>query len=193
LAKDDHDGSAELTATARSGVISGTIVFVDSDDKDHPTTHRFTATPVPQRRGGAPQCHDFTPSTFYRQFSAATKPVLTVFPGDTIHTSTVDAGGTDEKSVARVLGGNPKLDLFTLKLKPLWTAILVKMKGGFKNVLASRSATRSRHSREARRALDWLLRASAAYVGLRCGCARPRTSASGDRRFRALGRQHGLQ
>jgi hypothetical protein len=163
LAKDDHGGSEELTATVRSGVISGTIVFVDGDDKEHPTTHRFTATPVPQRRSGEPQRHDFTPSTFYRQFSAATKPVLAVFPGDTIHTNTVDAGGTDEKGVARVLGGNPEtgpfyietaapgdtlaVHLTRLRLNRDWAVsddgivgrgldsdLAAKMKDGFKNV-----------------------------------------------------------
>jgi len=55
---------------------------------------------------------DFVPTVFYRQFSALNKPVLTVSPGDTIHTTTVDAGGTDEKSVVRVVGGNPETGPF---------------------------------------------------------------------------------
>jgi amidase len=49
---------------------------------------------------------------FQRQFSGDIKPVLTVWPGDTIHTTTVDAGGRDEKGVARVLGGNPETGPF---------------------------------------------------------------------------------
>jgi acetamidase/formamidase len=163
LAKDEHGGTEELTATLQSGIISGTIVFVEADDKEHPTTHQFTATPVPSRRTGAPQRHDFTPSTFYRQFSAANKPVLTVSPGDTIHTTTVDAGGTDEKGVTRVLGGNPEtgpfyietaapgdilvVHLTRLRLNRDWAIsddgivdrgvdsdLAVKMKDGFKNV-----------------------------------------------------------
>jgi amidase len=163
LAKDDHGGTEELTATLQSGILSGTIVFVDSDDKEHPTTHPLTARPVPQRSSGAPQRHEFTPSTFYRQFSAANKPVLTVFPGDTIHTTTVDAGGTDEKGVTRVLGGNPEtgpfyietaapgdilvVHLTRLRLNRDWAIsddgivdrgvdsdLAVKMKDGFKNV-----------------------------------------------------------
>jgi hypothetical protein len=40
---------------------------------------------------------------FYRQFSALNESVLRVAPEDTIHTTTVDAGGTDEKGVTRVL------------------------------------------------------------------------------------------
>jgi amidase len=112
LAKDESGGTEELTGTVQAGAISGAIVFVDSDDKDHPATHRFTATLVPPRRAAAPQRHEFTPSVFHRQFSSANKPVLTVSPGDTIHTTTVDAGGTDEKGVTRVLGGNPETGPF---------------------------------------------------------------------------------
>jgi amidase len=163
LAKDERGGTEELTATVQPGAISGSIVFVDSDDKEHPSTHQFTATLVPPRRAGAPQRFDFTPSTFYRQFSAANKPVLTVFPGDTIHTTTVDAGGTDEKGVTRVLGGNPEtgpfyietaapgdilaVHLTRLRLNRDWAIsddgivdrgvdsdLAVKMKDGFKNV-----------------------------------------------------------
>ena len=107
LAKDDHGGAEDLTATIQGGAISGTIVFIDGDDKDRPATpvHGQAYTAAPE---GPAQHHEFVPSVFYRQFSAANKPVLTVFPGDSIHTTTVDAGGMDEKGVARVLGGNPE-------------------------------------------------------------------------------------
>jgi amidase len=100
---------------------------------------------------------------FYRQFSATNKPVLNVSPGDTIHTTTVDAGGTDEKGVTRVLGGNPEtgpfyvegavpgdilaVHLTRLRLNRDWAIsddgivgrgvdsdLAVKMKDGFKNV-----------------------------------------------------------
>ena len=48
---------------------------------------------VPARRAGTPQRHEFRPTVFHRQFSASNQPVLTVAPGDTIHTTTVDAAG----------------------------------------------------------------------------------------------------
>src|SRR5215813_5380085 len=108
LAKDVHGGSEEAKASVKGGTIAGTMVFVSGDDPAHPETHPFTATLVPARKGGAPQRHDFTPTVFYRRFSPENKPVLSVEPGDTIHTTTVDAGGTDEKGVTRVLGGNPE-------------------------------------------------------------------------------------
>jgi amidase len=115
IAKDDQGSSAEVTATIQGGVISGSEVFTDSDDPAHPVTRQFTAARVPPRPTAPPRRHDFVPTTFYRQFSAANKPVLTVSPGDTIHTTTVDAGGTDEKGVNRVLGGNPETGPFFIE------------------------------------------------------------------------------
>jgi acetamidase/formamidase len=91
--------------------MSGTIVHTERDDP-HPMTTSWSARRLPQRRTGPPERHEFTPATFYRQFSAETKPVLTVWPGDTVHTTTVDARGTDEKGVTRVLGGNPETGPF---------------------------------------------------------------------------------
>src|SRR6266404_9353678 len=116
LAKDDQGGTEDLKGTLENGTITGTAVFVNSDDKSHPTSHQFTATIVPKRRAGAAaQRHEFVPTIFYRRFSAENKPVLTVAPGDTIHTTTVDAGGTDEKGVTRVLGGNPETGPFYIE------------------------------------------------------------------------------
>jgi amidase len=100
----------------QGSTMSGTALFAENDDPAHnQATHQFTAKLVPQRRGGPPQHHEFTPTTFYRQFSPFNKPVLTVWPGDSIHTTTVDAGGADEKGVTRVLGGNPETGPFYIE------------------------------------------------------------------------------
>jgi amidase len=115
LAKDDHDTTEDAKGTVKGGTISGTVVFTSGDDPTHPETHPFTATLVPPRPTGPPKRHDFTPTVFYRRFSPENKPVLTVTPGDTIHTTTVDAGGTDEKGVSRVLGGNPETGPFYIE------------------------------------------------------------------------------
>jgi acetamidase/formamidase len=112
LAKDDRGGTEDAKGTVKGGTISGTVVFTNGDEPTRPETYPFTATLVPARRPGAPQRHEFTPTVFHRRFSPENKPVLTVAPGDTIHTTTVDAGGTDEKGVPRVLGGNPETGPF---------------------------------------------------------------------------------
>jgi acetamidase/formamidase len=121
LAKDEEGGSEECTATihpladSSSAELSGTFIFIDASNPSHPATHSFTATLAPKRSSAPPQHHDFTPTTFYRQFSALNAPVLHVEPGDTIHTTTVDAGGTDEKGVRRILGGNPETGPFYIE------------------------------------------------------------------------------
>jgi acetamidase/formamidase len=115
LAKDDHGGTEDAKGSVKGGTISGTMVFTNGDDPSHPETHPFTATLVPPRPTGPPKRHDFIPTVFYRRFSPENKPVLTVSPGDTIHTTTVDAGGNDEKGVARVLGGNPETGPFYIE------------------------------------------------------------------------------
>jgi acetamidase/formamidase len=115
LAKDEHGGTEEENATLSGGTMTGSVIFTDSSDPTHPEKHSFTATRVAARREGAAKRHEFTPTIFYRRFSAENKPVLTIAPGDTIHTTTVDAGGTDEKGVTQVLGGNPETGPFYIE------------------------------------------------------------------------------
>jgi len=112
LAKDDHGGTEDAKGSLKGNTMTGTLIFTNGDDAAHPETHSFTSTLVAPRHAGTPQRHEFTPTVFYRRFSPENKPVLTVAPGDTIHTTTVDAGGTDEKGVTRVLGGNPETGPF---------------------------------------------------------------------------------
>jgi amidase len=111
LAKDEQGGTDEGKGVLQGGTITGTVVFTHPDNPEHPT-HKFTAELVPERRAGAARRHEFVPEIFYRQFSAANNPVLKIAPGDTVRTTTVDAGGKDEKGVTRVLGGNPETGPF---------------------------------------------------------------------------------
>jgi len=101
----------EFTGTISADHIAGTLVRTDTSDPT-PFTTSWSAVRMPARRAGPPQRHEFVPTTFYRQFSASTPPVLHIWPGDTVHTTTVDAGGTDEHGVTRVLGGNPETGPF---------------------------------------------------------------------------------
>jgi acetamidase/formamidase len=112
LAKDTEGGTEQVTATLSGGALSGTIVLVEGSNPKNPTTHAFTATLVPKRSTRPPRRHDFTPTVFHREFSPRNKPVLTIAPGDTIVTTTVDAGGADARGVTRVLGGNPQTGPF---------------------------------------------------------------------------------
>jgi amidase len=62
-----------------------------------------------------PSVHDFEPTQFHRLFSDAIAPVLHIFPGDTVRTWTVDAGGVDSKGEHRSLGGNPETGPFYIE------------------------------------------------------------------------------
>src|SRR4029079_5269028 len=62
-----------------------------------------------------PQVHEFAPKEFHRVFSDAIPPVLHIFPGDSVKTWTVDAGGMDSKGIARSAGGNPQTGPFYIE------------------------------------------------------------------------------
>src|SRR5204863_346909 len=100
-----------FTGTISAGEIRGTLVHTTKDGPN-PVKTSWAARRVPAKRTGPPQRHEFVPTTFYQQFSAANPPVLHIWPGDTVHTTTVDAGGADAKGVTQVLGGNPQTGPF---------------------------------------------------------------------------------
>ncbi len=75
----------------------------------------------------APTRHEFTPTAFYREFSSSIQPVLRIFPGDSVHTKTVDAGGRDETGRHRVFGGNPETGPFYVEGAMPGDTLVVKL------------------------------------------------------------------
>lgn len=61
---------------------------------------------------GEAKTHSFAPTMFHRAFSGTIAPALHIQPGDRVKTTTVDAGGKDEKGVRRSMGGNPETGPF---------------------------------------------------------------------------------
>ena len=108
----DGFSTIECTATLSGGTLSGKFVETLVDNPKEVLENTITATRIPAPRSGPPQRHEFTPTIFYREFSAAPPPVLRIWPGDTVHTTTVDAGGADERGIRRSLGGNPQTGPF---------------------------------------------------------------------------------
>ncbi|MBA2588348.1 MAG: acetamidase/formamidase family protein [Alphaproteobacteria bacterium] len=109
--KEGYGGTVHLVI--QDGVLRGTAIGFDGTS--HHTkymTNALVARPVKTGAATAPKRHEFAPTAFPRAFSALNKPVLTIAPGDTVHTTTVDAGGTDEKAVSHALGGNPQTGPF---------------------------------------------------------------------------------
>ena len=111
----DANSTIECTATLNGRTISGKFVETVTNDTKEVNESSITATRRPAPRSGPPQRHEFMPATFYREFSASPDPVLHIFPGDTVHTTTVDAGGADERGIRRSLGGNPQTGPFYIE------------------------------------------------------------------------------
>ena len=105
------NGRSEFDGTLSGDRLSGSVVITPTDDSQ-PDKRTWFATRMPTRPPGPPRRHEFTPTTFQREFSASIPPVLHIWPGDTVHTTTVDAAGMDEHGVTRVLGGNPETGPF---------------------------------------------------------------------------------
>jgi amidase len=104
--------STSIAGQAAGEIVKGEVTLKDSEADLTPLVLPFTAVRVPPRSSGPPRHHEFTPTVFYRQFSAFNKPVLHIAPGDVVHTTTVDAGGRDEHGESRSAGGNPQTGPF---------------------------------------------------------------------------------
>lgn len=91
---------ASLTGRQEAGRLVGTAKSPDGLD------YTWKAERDPGRPA-QPRRHEFTPTVFQRYFSPATEPALRISPGDSVHTWSVDAGGTDSEGKRRSRGGNP--------------------------------------------------------------------------------------
>lgn len=102
----------DVEASLSGDSLSGVLTITDTNTPPVTGKHAFRAHVVPQRTPGPPRTVDFQPTNYSNQFSADIPPVLTIWPGDTIHTTTVDSGGADEHGVTRALYGNPQTGPF---------------------------------------------------------------------------------
>ena len=97
---DDKKVRSEFTGSVHGDTFSGVVKFGGME-------LQCSARRAVPRPPGSPSRHNFEPSQFHRHFSGAIPPALKIFPGDTVHTDTVDAGGVDKNGVRRSQGGNP--------------------------------------------------------------------------------------
>ena len=102
----------DYTGTVDAAGMQGSADFPDTNDAQARARHTFRARRLPARTSDAPRFHTFTPSSYANEFSASRAPVLTIWPGDTVRTSTVDSGGVDQYGVTRALYGNPQTGPF---------------------------------------------------------------------------------
>ncbi len=97
----DKKPLATLTGSLTGADLSGSGNFTDDGQRFEWTGHR------PAVRPSAARALQFTPQQFHNYFSPAIPPVMHIFPGDSVETNSVNAGGRDEKNTRRSPGGNP--------------------------------------------------------------------------------------
>lgn len=110
--KDQRGQLYEMAGTLSGDTLAGELTITDNARPPVVGKHAFSAHAIPQRPAGPPRKVEFHPSHYFNQFSADTPAVLTIWPGDVIHTTTVDSGGIDEHGVRRALYGNPQIGPF---------------------------------------------------------------------------------
>jgi acetamidase/formamidase len=107
------DGAVyRFSGTQTQERIAGTADYPDTNNKDQRAAHAFTAKRLPQRTKDSPQRHEFVPTSYSNEFSPHRAPVLTIWPGDTVHTTTLDSGGVDQHGKTQALFGNPQTGPF---------------------------------------------------------------------------------
>jgi acetamidase/formamidase len=107
------DGTAYAFDGERRGdAMRGTADWPDSNHPGRRVPHAFVARRIAERPPGPPRTVVFEPTTFSNEFSPHRAPVLTIWPGDSVRTRTIDSGGIDAHDVTRALYGNPQTGPF---------------------------------------------------------------------------------
>lgn len=124
-------GVLKLTATRPDGnefVLEGRWSGKDlrGSVKRGDETMDWVARRAPAAVNAPPQVRTFEPKQFHRYFSGAIEPALHINPGDTVRTTTVDAGGRDAKGNRRSNGGNPETGPFYVETAMPGDTLVVK-------------------------------------------------------------------
>ncbi|TKR29454.1 acetamidase [Luteimonas gilva] len=112
VATDSNGATASYDGRIGSTDIAGRADLPDPNDAKARAAHDFAARRIEARPPGPPRRHDYRPDSYSNEFSPHRKPVLTIWPKDTVHTSTLDSGGVDEHGKTRALFGNPQTGPF---------------------------------------------------------------------------------
>ena len=126
-------GNEPISAAKFAGVMSenqmtGTASYVDGNNADVRNTHQFQAWRVPAPPASGSQVHDYAPTDYSNTFDADRRPVLTIWPGDTVRTTTIDSGGIDENGDTKALFGNPQTGPFFIAGAEAGDTLVVHLK-----------------------------------------------------------------
>lgn len=125
----DSDGrQVRYAADADGDHLTGSVDAPDTNDPKARAAHRFTAWRLPERPAGGARTVEFQPSDYSNTFNADRAPVLTIWPGDSVHTTTIDSGGVDERGITRALFGNPQTGPFFIAGAEAGDTLVVRLK-----------------------------------------------------------------
>jgi acetamidase/formamidase len=116
-----ENGAVKFTATRPNGDVFGSFEGRLNGNEMTGTSHRgddtysWVARRAAPPSNDPPQTHTFVPTAFHRFFSGTIPPALHIKPGDTVRTTTVDAGGRDASGTRRSNGGNPETGPFYIE------------------------------------------------------------------------------
>ncbi|MFZ6720609.1 acetamidase/formamidase family protein [Undibacterium sp. Ji49W] len=117
-----------FTQDAMQDVMQGVADFPDTNNPQARASHAFSARRLPERPAGPARVYDFQPKDYSNEFSPHRLPVLTVWPGDTVHTKTIDSGGVDEHGVTKALYGNPQTGPFYVSTAEPGDTLVIHLK-----------------------------------------------------------------
>lgn len=125
----DGDGRQfRYSAKIEGDQLTGSVDAPDTNDPKARAAHRFTAWRLPERPAGGARTVKFQPSDYSNTFNADRPPVLTIWPGDSVHTTTIDSGGVDEQGITRALFGNPQTGPFFIAGAEAGDTLVVRLK-----------------------------------------------------------------
>lgn len=125
----DSDGrQSRYSATVVRDQLIGDVDAPDTNNPKSRVSHRFTAWRLPERSTGGARMVEFRPKDYSNTFNADRPPVLTIWPGESVHTTTIDSGGVDELGVTRALFGNPQTGPFFIAGAVPGDTLVVRLK-----------------------------------------------------------------
>ncbi|WP_082006506.1 acetamidase/formamidase family protein [Sphingomonas sp. ERG5] len=101
-----------FTGTQAGTAMTGEADLPDSNFPDRRVRHGFTARRIADRAPGPPRSWRFQPTDYANSFDPHRLPVLTLWPGDSVVTNTIDSGGVDANGKTVALFGNPQTGPF---------------------------------------------------------------------------------
>jgi amidase len=125
---DSNGRQSRYSATVMGDQFTGDVDAPDTNDPKARVSHRFTAWRLPERPAGDTRMVEFRPRDYSNTFNADRPPVLTIWPGDSVHTTTIDSGGVDELGVTRALFGNPQTGPFFIAGAVPGDTLVVRLK-----------------------------------------------------------------